>query len=152
MIYPQDEPYHNAKNKGKISFEGYYHTIVKMGDIAKKYFPTKPVGVIFSHSSVKSKKFKVPPKYDWIGFDCYRSIWDCEGRSFVSMYNLLLHHMQPHQRLMAVPETWLEIEEFEGDTDFGDWLKDELREEDITTEGLLRKRLWQYVFCFIYQD
>lgn len=41
------------------------------------------------------------------GFDCYDNLFRaCGDKSFVQAYRHLLDHMQAHQQLMAVPETW----------------------------------------------
>ena len=81
-------------------------------------FPEKPRGVILSGLELHHRFFRIPPGYDWVGFDCYDSLFEaCESRSFVQLYGRLLAHMTPEQRLMAVPEAWA----LHGDADRDDW-------------------------------
>jgi hypothetical protein len=129
MIYPKDEPfrefiryrdpsYFDRYVTGSI-YEEIHADLVRANDLIKLVFPEKPIGVILSGYELQHRFFSIPENYDWVGFDCYDSLFGgCdEDRSFVRHYERLLVHMQPHQRLMAVPEAWAE----HAYTDRADW-------------------------------
>ena len=118
MIYPKDEPFRefvNHRNPGfyeqHVSGEVYFEVhevLTHVNSLIKRVFPDKPIGVILSGYSLHHDFFSIPENYDWVGFDCYKSLFKgCDDRSFVQHYAYLLEFMQPHQRLMAVPETWV---------------------------------------------
>jgi len=117
MIYPIDEPFRELIDRRNPNFIEKYITgkvydeihqdLGHLNDLIKLYFPEKPTGVIFSGYKLNDKFFSIPENYDWVGFDCYRNLFrSCDKRSFVEHYSQLLNLMQPHQRLMAVPEAW----------------------------------------------
>jgi hypothetical protein len=118
MLYPKDEPFRNFRRARNPSFVEQYVTgevysdihadLLFVNDQVKAVFPEIPVGVILSGYEIYHDFFSIPENYDWVGFDCYASLFRaCDNRSFVQFYRRLLDHMQPHQRLMAVPETWV---------------------------------------------
>jgi hypothetical protein len=117
MIYPKDEPireFVEHRDPGFIEqyvtgevYEEIHADLVWVIDRIKLVFPDKPVGVILSGYSLHDRFFSIPENYDWVGFDCYANLFDsCDGRSFVEHYRRLLDFMQPHQRMMAVPEVF----------------------------------------------
>lgn len=117
MIYPKDEPFRefvNARNpnfyeqyvSGDV-YKDIHRDLKRVNAIIKLAFPDKPIGVILSGYELFHKFFSIPENYDWVGFDCYDNLFKaCDDKSFVQTYRHLLDHMQPHQQLMAVPETW----------------------------------------------
>ena len=128
MIYPKDEPFREFVRHRDPPFHEQYITgevytdihadLVHVNGLIKLVFPEKPVGVILSGHNLTHRFFSIPENYDWVGFDCYTNLFrSCDDRSFVQHYAELLDHMQPQQRLMAVPETWAMNETF----DRGDW-------------------------------
>ncbi len=128
MIYPKDEPFrefvrhrdppfHEQYITGEV-YEDIHESLVHVNDLVKLVFPNKPVGVILSGHELFHNFFSIPENYDWVGFDCYANLFkSCEDRSFVQLYARLLRFMQPHQLLMAVPETWAPNKTF----DRADW-------------------------------
>jgi hypothetical protein len=124
MIYPKDEPVRELiKDRDPNFIEQYitgeaydeiYEDLLHLNDLIKLAFPEKPIGVILSGFELHHKFFSIPENYDWVGFDCYRNLFkSCDGKSFVEHYSHLLEHMQPHQRLIAVPQAWAVNEEFD---------------------------------------
>lgn len=119
LIYPKDEPFrefiryrdpsfYNRYVTGKV-YRDIHATLVHVNDLVKLVFPEKPIGVILSGYEIFHNFFSIPENYDWVGFDCYADLFKaCDGRSFVDFYQRLMDYMQPHQRLMAVPETWVQ--------------------------------------------
>jgi len=121
MIYPKDEPFREFVRYRDPSFieqyvtgevyEDIHRDLVQVNGAVKLVFPDTPIGVILSGYELHHRFFSIPENYDWVGFDCYDSLFrSCDDRSFVDHYRHLLNHMQPHQQLMAVPETWVENE------------------------------------------
>jgi hypothetical protein len=117
MIYPKDEPFRefvDARNPNFIEqyvtgevYEDIHRDLKQVNAQIKLVFPEKPIGVILSGYELFHKFFSIPENYDWVGFDCYDNLFKaCDDRSFVQAYRHLLDHMQPQQKLMAVPETW----------------------------------------------
>jgi hypothetical protein len=128
MIYPKDEPFREFIRYRNPSYIDQYVTgkvykdihkdLVHVNGLVKLVFPEKPIGVILSGYSLHHRFFSIPENYDWVGFDCYDNLFrGCDDRSFVDSYSRLLDYMQPHQRLMAVPEAWVQNE----DLDRADW-------------------------------
>jgi len=128
MIYPKDEPFREFIRYRDPSFYEQYITgsvyreihrdLVHVNSLIKLVFPEKPIGVILSGYSLHHRFFSIPENYDWVGFDCYDNLFrGCDDRSFVDSYARLLDYMQPHQRLMAVPEAWVQNE----DLNRADW-------------------------------
>lgn len=124
MIYPIDEPFRNLINlrdpsfvKEHVTGEAYteiHVDLVHLNALIKLVFPEKPIGVILSGYRLHHRFFTIPENYDWVGFDCYQELFrSCDDKSFVEHYAQLLEHMQPHQRLFAVPETWAMNESLE---------------------------------------
>ena len=118
MIYPKDEPFREFVNNRDPSFYEQYisgevylevhEMLTHVNGLIKRVFPDKPIGVILSGYSLHHDFFSIPENYDWVGFDCYKNLFkSCDDRSFVQHYAHLLKFMQPHQRLMAVPEAWV---------------------------------------------
>lgn len=117
MIYPKDEPFRefvDARNpnfyeqyvSGEV-YEDIHRDLAHVNALIKLAFPDTPLGVILSGYEIHHKFFSIPENYDWVGFDCYDNLFRaCDDKSFVQTYRYLLDYMQPHQRLMAVPETW----------------------------------------------
>lgn len=128
MIYPKDEPfrefvhyrdpnYYDQYVSGQV-YKDIHKVLVQANGLIKLVFPEKPIGVILSGYSLHHRFFSIPENYDWVGFDCYDNLFrGCDDRSFVDSYSRLLDYMQPHQRLMAVPEAWVQNE----DLDRADW-------------------------------
>jgi hypothetical protein len=128
MIYPKDEPFrefveHRDPNfieqyiTGEV-YEEIHADLVRVIERIKLVFPDKPVGVILSGYNLHHRFFSIPENYDWVGFNCYANLFDsCDDRSFVEHYRRLLDFMQPHQHLMAVPETWA----WDGNLNRADW-------------------------------
>jgi len=121
MIYPKDEPFREFVRYRDPSFIEQYITgevyedihadLVQANSLVKLVFPETPIGVILSGYELHHRFFSIPENYDWVGFDCYDNLFrSCDDRSFVEHYTRLLAYMQPHQQLMAVPETWVENE------------------------------------------
>jgi hypothetical protein len=117
MIYPKDEPFRELINERDPSFidknvtgDAYkeiHRDLVHVNNLIKLVFPDTPIGVILSGYELHHFFFSIPENYDWVGFDCYQDLFrSCDNRSFTEHYSHLLEYMQPHQRLMAVPETW----------------------------------------------
>ena len=118
MIYPKDEPFkefvdhrdppfHKQYITGEV-YDEIHKSLTHLNELIKLVFPETPIGVILSGHSLSHRFFSIPENYDWVGFDCYSNLFDsCDNRSFVQHYAQLLENMQPHQRLMAVPETWV---------------------------------------------
>jgi hypothetical protein len=124
MIYPKDEPFREFVRYRDPNFYEQYITgevyddihenLVHVNNQIKLVFPEKPIGVILSGYNLQHRFFSIPENYDWVGFDCYDNLFrSCDDRSFVDHYGRLLDYMQPHQRLMAVPETWVQNESLE---------------------------------------
>ena len=128
MMYPKDEPFREFIRYRDPSFEDQYITgkvyqeiyddLTHVNELIKLGFPEKPIGVILSGYELTHRFFAIPENYDWVGFDCYSNLFkSCDDRSFVRHYSHLLDNMQPHQSLMAVPETWVTNQ----DIDRADW-------------------------------
>jgi hypothetical protein len=125
MIYPKDEPFRNFVDARDPSFVDRYVTgdvydevhrdLVQVNAVVERVFPDTPIGVILSGYDLHHRFFSIPENFDWVGFDCYRSLFrGCEdGRNFVDHYRRLLQNMQPDQRLIAVPEAWADDEELQ---------------------------------------
>ena len=137
LIYPKDEPFRQFIRYRDPSFYEQYvtgevyaeihQTLVHANDLIKLAFPDKPIGVILSGYDIFHRFFSIPENYDWVGFDCYADLFKaCDDRSFVDFYQRLLDYMQPHQRLIAVPETWVQ-NDFLGRADWPDILLRRLR-------------------------
>jgi hypothetical protein len=119
LIYPKDEPfrefiryrnpsYYDRYVSGSV-YRDIHAILVHVNSLIKLVFPEKPIGVILSGYDIFHSFFSIPENYDWVGFDCYADLFKaCDGRSFVDFYQRLMDYMQPHQRLMAVPETWVQ--------------------------------------------
>jgi hypothetical protein len=128
MLYPKDEPvrefvryrdpsFYDQYVTGEV-YEDIYANLVHVNSLVKLVFPDKPIGVILSGYNLEHRFFSIPENYDWVGFDCYDNLFrGCDEQSFTHFYARLLDYMQPHQRLMAVPETWVQNE----DQDRTDW-------------------------------
>jgi hypothetical protein len=124
MVYPKDEPFrefirhrdpsfYSQYISGKV-YQDIHESLVHVNDLIKLVFPAKPIGVILSGLDLFHNFFSIPENYDWVGFDCYTNLFNgCDNRSFVQLYARLLKFMQPHQRLMAVPETWAQNKTFD---------------------------------------
>lgn len=119
MMYPKDEPFRQFIRFRDPSFyeqyvtgevyEDIHETLVQANSLVKLAFPDKPVGVILSGYDIFHRFFSIPENYDWVGFNCYADLFKaCDDRSFVDFYQRLLDYMQPQQRLIAVPETWVQ--------------------------------------------
>ncbi len=117
MLYPKDEPFREFVNERNPNFYEQYisgdvykdihRDLKRVNALIKLVFPDKPIGVILSGHELFHKFFSIPENYDWVGFDCYENLFRaCEDKSFEQSYRYLLDYMQPHQQLMAVPETW----------------------------------------------
>ena len=128
MLYPKDEPFREFRRARDPDFVEEYVTGEVYDDIyadlervlepLQVAFPEIPRGVILSGLELHHRFFRIPERYDWVGFSCYANLFDaCEGRSFVQLYGRLLANMTSTQRLMAVPETWA----LSGDTARDDW-------------------------------
>ena len=124
MIYPKDEPFREFVRFRNPPFYQQYITgevyddihkdLVHVNELIKRVFPDKPIGVILSGQNLIHNFFSIPENYDWVGFDCYANLFSsCDNRSFVQLYVRLLNYMQPHQHLIAVPETWATNQSFE---------------------------------------
>lgn len=117
MLYPKDEPFREfVRERNPDFFEQYvtgdvykdiHRDLKRVNSLIRLAFPETPLGVILSGYELHHKFFSIPENYDWVGFDCYDNLFKaCDDKSFVQTYRHLLDHMQPHQQLMAVPETW----------------------------------------------
>lgn len=118
MLYPKDEPFREfVRHRDPTFIEQYvtgdvyrdvHRDLLHVNDLVGLVFPEKPIGVILSGYDLHHRFFSIPENYDWVGFNCYDSVFaGCdEDRSFIDHYRRLLAHMQPEQRLIAVPETW----------------------------------------------
>jgi len=137
MIYPKDEPFREFVHYRDPNFieqyitgevyEDIHEVLVQANSLIKLVFPDTPIGVILSGYNLHHRFFSIPENYDWVGFDCYDNLFrSCDDRSFVEHYRRLLAFMQPHQRLMAVPETWVENENM-GRADWPELLESRFR-------------------------
>ena len=106
MVYPIDEPYSHAAKRETGGRERIYRELSRINPELNDLFPGKPLGVIYSHDEVFRDDFRIPDSYDWIGFDCYYSLYDCDEKPMTAHYSKLLSHMTAEQHLMAVPEAW----------------------------------------------
>jgi hypothetical protein len=113
MVYPVDEPFSHAADQPANSREQIFEALLLVNRELKTLFPDKPLGVIFSHGEVLRDDFRIPESYDWIGFDCYHSLYDCDGRPQTDHYRKLLQRMTPRQYLMAVPQAWVRYDDYE---------------------------------------
>ncbi len=113
MIYPLDEPYLQAKREGGPGVTAIRRTLAELNAALGEVFPEIPLGVIFNNASILRSGFAVPTSYDWVGFDCYANMYDCNDKPFTWYYGKLLTKMTPGQRLMAVPQTWMSDELYE---------------------------------------
>ena len=123
MIYPKDEPFREfVRHRNPPFYEQHitgkvyvdiHESLTHVNELIKLGFPGKPIGVILSGHKLFHPFFSIPENYDWVGFDCYANLFSsCDDRSFVQLYAQLLKFMQPHQRLIAAPETWALNETF----------------------------------------
>lgn len=138
MVYPVDEPYRHAAKRPATTRGQIRQAIKRVNRELNTLFPGKPLGVIFSHGEVLREDFQIPESYDWIGFDCYHSLFDCDNRPQTDHYRKLLKRMTPEQSLMAVPQAWVRYDDYEresgeSEADYAD------RKERMA--GQLRKRL-----------
>lgn len=128
MIYPKDEPFREfRRNRDPDIYEQYisgevyeeiHADIYHVNKVIKRVFPDTPLGAILSGYEIHHEFFSIPENYDWVGYNCYDNLFKgCEDRSAVQVYGRLLAHMQAHQRLIAVPETWAVNEKI----DQADW-------------------------------
>lgn len=113
MIYPVDEPLSHAASSNATSRAQMHQDLAEINEAIEALFPGKPIGVILHYSEIFRDSFRIPEGYDWIGFDCYYSLWDCDGKPVTAYYSRLLQLMNPEQRLMAVPESWVRYRDFE---------------------------------------
>ncbi|PLW70617.1 hypothetical protein [Pseudohalioglobus lutimaris] len=112
MIYPVDEPLHHAAASDATSRGQMHQDLAEINEAIAALFPGTPIGVIFHYSEVFRDSFRIPQGYDWIGFDCYYSLWDCDGKPATAYYARLLQQITAEQRLMAVPESWVKHRDF----------------------------------------
>jgi hypothetical protein len=138
MVYPIDEPYSHAAKLATNSREQMKESLLLVTRELKALFPGKPLGVIFSHGEVLRDDFSIPDSYDWIGFDCYYSLFDCDDRPQTDHYRKLLKRMTPEQSLMAVPQAWVRYADYKRKDYENDKLY-EARQEKLVRR--LRKRL-----------
>ena len=102
-------------------------TCLTVNAAIKRVFPEKPMGVILSGNEIHHEFFSIPENYDWVGYNCYDNLFrGCENRSAVQVYGRLLARMQPHMRLIAVPETWA-LNERSNQADWAEVLQQRLR-------------------------
>ena len=113
LVYPVDEPYSHAAKGRQTSRREMRRALEQLNGELETLFPGKPLGVIFSHGEVLRDDFSIPASYDWIGFDCYHSLYDCDGRPQTDHYRKLRKRMTPGQSLMAVPQTWMRNDDYE---------------------------------------
>lgn len=113
MVYPVDEPYRHASKRASTTRDQIREAIIRVNQELNTLFPGKPLGVIFSHGEVLRDDFQIPESYDWIGFDCYHSLFDCDNRPQTDHYRKLLKRMTPEQSLMAVPQAWVRYDDYE---------------------------------------
>jgi len=113
MVYPIDEPMLHARNSPAVSRSEMRIQLHELNTFLTDMFPSKPLGVIYHHKEVFKSDFEIPADYDWIGFDCYESLWNCNGRPFTDYYGKLLEVMTDEQMLMAVPESWIRERDYE---------------------------------------
>lgn len=118
MIYPKDEPFREFVHHRDPGYWDQYVTgdvyedvhadLLHANERIGAVFPGIPIGVILSGYDLHHEFFSIPDNYDWVGFNCYASMFrGCEDRkTIVNHYERLIAFMQPHQRLIAVPETW----------------------------------------------
>jgi hypothetical protein len=107
MIYPIDEPFLHASRNDTTSRDQMRDDLERINAEIGQLFPGTPIGVILNHREIFRDDLAIPDSFDWIGMDCYHSLWDCEGKPITAFYSRMLANMSPHQMLMAVPETWV---------------------------------------------
>jgi hypothetical protein len=113
MIYTVDEPYFRASRSAATNRDQMYLDVSLVNRDIKQLFPDTPVGVIFSRKEIFRDDFRIPEAYDWIGFNCYSSLFNCDRRPMTAYYGKLLAEMSPNQSLMAVPEAWVPYSAYE---------------------------------------
>ena len=113
MIYPIDEPFLHAARNSSTNRERMRDDLALVNAEIRALFPDTPIGVILNHREIFREDMAIPESFDWIGMDCYHSLWDCEGKPITAFYSQMLANMAPHQLLMAVPETWVRHDQLE---------------------------------------
>ena len=113
MIYPIDEPFLHASRNNTTTRDQMRADLALVNAEIAALFPGTPIGVILNHREIFRDDLVIPESFDWIGMDCYHSLWDCEGRPITAFYSQMLANMAPHQMLMAVPETWVRYDDME---------------------------------------
>ena len=93
MIYPIDEPYLVASRSTATNRQGIYQDLLTINDDLNTLFPSIPLGVIFASQEILRKDFKIPPSYDWISYDCYKNMFDCDEKPATEYYGTLLKNM-----------------------------------------------------------
>lgn len=141
MIYPVDEPLYHAARSNTTSRAQMHLDLTEINQAIQSLFPDTPVGVIVHYSEVFRDSFTIPEGYDWIGFDCYYSLWDCDGKPMTAYYSRLLDEMDADQRLMAVPESWVRHRDYER-RDLESRSAYERRKKRMIAD--LQKRLWHH--------
>ena len=113
MIYPIDEPFLHAARNSTTNRDQMRDDLTRVNAEIEDLFPGIPIGVILNHREIFREDMAIPDSFDWIGMDCYHSLWDCEGKPITAFYSEMLANMAPHQLLMAVPETWMRYDHLE---------------------------------------
>lgn len=121
MLYPKDEPFREFVEARDPSlweeyvtgevYDDVYEVLYATNERLRTVFPEIPIGVILSGYRLHHDFFSIPDNYDWIGFDCYKDMFNsCDDETFDRHYARLISNMTPDQRLMAVFETWVDNE------------------------------------------
>ncbi len=113
MVYTVDEPYFRATKSDATNRDQIYQDVSAVNADLRVLFPATPVGVIFSYKEIFRDDFRIPEGYDWIGFNCYENLYNCDRRPMTAYYGKLLEKMSDHQSLMAVPEAWVDYSDYE---------------------------------------
>jgi hypothetical protein len=113
MIYPVDEPFLHARREDTTNRNQMHDDLERVNAEIRHLFPGIPIGVLLNHREIFRDDLEIPDSFDWIGMDCYHSLWNCENKPITAFYSRMLSNMAPHQMLMAVPESWVRHDDME---------------------------------------
>ena len=110
-LYLPDEPYWNATlmcASSPSTCQSQYQVYNSLNTIiglirSTPGFESIPIAINFAAPSVNASLL-IPPRADWIGFDCYGSMTNCMGYSIAHYISVLKSKLSVNQRLFAVPE------------------------------------------------
>lgn len=104
MIYQLDEPFIKFGSK---PIEEVLEIFQQQNEVIRSIAKNKPIGVTMVNEDIDNPKIKIDA-FDWVSYDCYTSLYDCRGRSILSLFSLLQEKMtRPDQRMFVIPQTFL---------------------------------------------